>query len=105
LSLYAPAGRTKLIELICDLHRRGERYLRLKFGLPSFKGQSDSEHTALLDAVRARDVPLAQRLVSEHLLSTGELIYRFLTDRAAADARSPTARPRPKRATRSTSES
>lgn len=106
MSLYAPAARAKLIDLIGDLHRRGERYLRLKFGLPSFKGQSDAEHAALLDAVRARDVPLAQRLVTEHLLHTGELLYRFLAERGAdVAARPPTARPRSKRAARATTES
>jgi DNA-binding GntR family transcriptional regulator len=98
LSLYAAAGRPKLLDLIRDLHRRGERYLRLKFGLPSFKGQSDAEHAALLDAVRARDVPLAQRLVTEHLLCTGEMLYQFLTERAASEAaRTPVASRRAKR--------
>jgi DNA-binding GntR family transcriptional regulator len=72
--------------MIGTLHRRGERYLRLKFGLPSYKGESDNEHAALLDAVQRRDIPAAQELVVAHLLGTGDLLYRFLTERAQAEA-------------------
>ena len=78
LSLYEPAARPRLFEMIRTLHQRGERYLRLKFELPSYKGQSDRDHVALLRAVRQRDVAKAQLLVTEHLLDTGELLYRFL---------------------------
>ncbi|CAM2168674.1 GntR family transcriptional regulator [Paraburkholderia sacchari] len=84
MSLYAPAGRPQLMEMLGTLHRRGERYLRLKFGFPAYKGESDAEHTEILDAVKRRDIPAAQALVAAHLLGTGELIYRFLTERAAA---------------------
>ena len=96
LSLYAPAARPQLAEMIETLHRRGERYLRLKFGLPLHKGESDAEHVALLDAVRRRDVAAAQSLVASHLLGTGDLLYRFLTERAQADA----AQAEPRRARR-----
>ena len=86
MNLYAPAGRPQLMEMLTALHRRGERYLRLKFGFPEYKGESDSEHTEILAAVKRGDVPTAQKLVAEHLLGTGELIYRFLTERAALPA-------------------
>ena len=86
MSLYAPAARPQLEDMIGTLHRRGERYLRLKFGLPSYKGESDNEHTALLEAVQRRDIPAAQSLVVAHLLGTGDLLHRFLTDRAQAEA-------------------
>jgi DNA-binding GntR family transcriptional regulator len=78
LSLYQPAARPQLFEMIEMLHGRGERYLRLKFGLPSHKGESDREHVALLRAVRQRDVTGAQALVTEHLLGTGEVLRAFL---------------------------
>ena len=83
MSLYAPCGRPQLLELLASLHRRGERYLRLKFDFPEYKGESDAEHTEILDAVKRGDVPAAQALVAAHLLGTGELLYRFLTERAA----------------------
>jgi DNA-binding GntR family transcriptional regulator len=86
MSLYAPSGRPQLIDMIGALHRRGERYLRLKFGFPEYKGESDHEHVELLDAIVRRDVAAAQALVAAHLIGTGELIYRFLTERAQAEA-------------------
>lgn len=78
LSLYEPAARPRLFEMIRTLHGRGERYLRLKFGLPSYKRASDREHAALLRAVRRRDVTTAQSLVTQHLLDTGALLDDFL---------------------------
>jgi DNA-binding GntR family transcriptional regulator len=96
MSLYEPSGRPRLIEMIAALHRRGERYLRLKFGLPEYKGESDAEHRAIFDAVVRSETAAAQSLVAAHLLGTGELIHRFLTDRARAEAAAvvPTRAPR-----------
>jgi DNA-binding GntR family transcriptional regulator len=89
LSLYEPAARPQLFEMIAMLHGRGERYLRLKFGLPSYKAASDREHAALLNAVRRGDVAQAQSLVTKHLLDTGELLHRFLCQDAEAAAAAP----------------
>ena len=97
LSLYEPAARPRLSEMIGMLHGRGERYLRLKFGLPSYKGESDREHAALLKAVRRRDVATAQSLVTKHLLDTGELLHRFIcqnVEAVGAAAASPATRRR-----------
>ncbi|WP_394848441.1 GntR family transcriptional regulator [Pendulispora brunnea] len=82
MSLYAPAGRPHLMEMIENLHRRGERYLRLKFGLPSYKEQSDDEHAAIFKACRKGNVSRAQELLTRHLLSTGELLEAFLRERS-----------------------
>jgi DNA-binding GntR family transcriptional regulator len=90
MSLYAPAERLRLLELITSMHRRGERYLRLKFGMPTFKGQSDAEHEAIFEALVARDTEAAQRLVARHLLATGDLVYRFLSDAQALAHPEPT---------------
>ncbi|KMY86694.1 putative regulator PutR for proline utilization, GntR family [Candidatus Paraburkholderia calva] len=73
MSLYAPADRPRLMELIGQMHRRGERYLRLKLGLPIHKDASDAEHRAILAVFVARDIEQAQTLVEHHLLATGEL--------------------------------
>ena len=89
LSLYEPAARPQLFEMIATLHGRGERYLRLKFGLPSYKAESDREHAALLNAVRRGDAAQAQSLVTKHLLDTGELLHRFLCQDAEAAAAAP----------------
>lgn len=80
MSLYAPAGRPQLFEMIGTLHRRGERYLRLKFGLPEHKRVSDQEHGQLIRLVRRKDIPSAQKLIADHLLGTGNLLYRLLRE-------------------------
>jgi DNA-binding GntR family transcriptional regulator len=99
MSLYASAARPQLEEMIATLHRRGERYLRLKFGLPLYKDESDREHAEILDAVRRADIPAARSLLTAHLLGTGELLYRFLTERAQAEAAQANGRkPRARRA-------
>jgi DNA-binding GntR family transcriptional regulator len=82
LSLYQPAARPRLLAMIGVLHIRGERYLRLKFGLPSYKGESDRENAALLKAVRRGDVATAQSLVTKHLLDTGALLHGVLGQHA-----------------------
>jgi len=87
MSLYAPAARPQLLEMIGTLHRRGERYLRVKFGLPEHKRVSDHEHGQLMQFVRSKDAAAAQKLISDHLLGTGDLLYRLLSEqvpRAAA---------------------
>ncbi|MEE6176764.1 GntR family transcriptional regulator [Mycobacterium sp. 050134] len=83
-SLYEPAARPQLLAMIGMLHERSERYLRLKFGLPSYKRESDREHAALLKAVRRGDVAAAQSLVTKHLVGTGELLHRVLRDEPQA---------------------
>jgi DNA-binding GntR family transcriptional regulator len=93
MRLYAPADRPHLMEMLASLHRRGERYLRLKFGVPEYQGDSDAEHAEILAAVQRRDVAAAQALVTAHLLGTGDLIYRFLTEHGAPK---PAARKTPK---------
>ncbi|WP_245964844.1 GntR family transcriptional regulator [Trinickia dinghuensis] len=89
MSLYAPAGRPQLLEMIEALHRRGERYLRVKFGLPEHKRVSDHEHGQLMRMVRRKDVAAAQKLIADHLLGTGELLYRLLSEQTPA-SNSPT---------------
>jgi DNA-binding GntR family transcriptional regulator len=84
MSLYAPSGRPQLIEMIGVLHRRGERYLRVKFGLPEHKRVSDQEHDQLMRFVRRKDIAASQKLIAEHLLGTGELLHRLLSEQAPA---------------------
>jgi DNA-binding GntR family transcriptional regulator len=81
IALYRPADRPQLFSMLATLHRRGERYLRLKLGFPSIKSQSDREHEAILTALRAGDMKRAQQRLSQHLLKTGELLYDRLKQR------------------------
>jgi DNA-binding GntR family transcriptional regulator len=94
MSLYAPSGRPQLLEMIEALHRRGERYLRVKFGLQEHKRVSDHEHAQLMRMVRRKEIASAQKLIADHLLGTGELLYRLLSEQAPAAGKSASKRRR-----------
>ncbi|HTV95032.1 MAG TPA: GntR family transcriptional regulator [Steroidobacteraceae bacterium] len=90
LSLYRPAARPHLLALIESLHRRGERYLRLKLEMPVHKRASDEEHRQIYRACRHGDLDRASQVLAAHLLLTGSVLARQLgsqaepPDRAAA---------------------
>jgi DNA-binding GntR family transcriptional regulator len=95
LALYAPAKRSRLLGIVDSLHSQGERYLRLKLGMPSQKQQSDAEHQQIFDAVRAGAIDSAVQILQSHLLQTGELLAGYVTlhlaERAVAAQRGPAA--------------
>ncbi len=79
-ALFAPAPRPHLQAAIEQLHRRSERYLRLKYLHPGLKLESDKEHQELLEACTQRNVRQATSIMSRHLLGTGELLARYLDE-------------------------
>lgn len=78
LALYRPAQRPHLLGLIDSLHKRGERYLRLKLEMPFHKRKSDDEHEQILAACRRGDLDTAIRILTSHLLETGSLLADYL---------------------------
>lgn len=78
LTLYRPAQRPHLLGLIDSLHKRGERYLRLKLEMPFHKRKSDDEHEQILTACRRGDLDTAIRILTAHLLETGALLADYL---------------------------
>jgi DNA-binding GntR family transcriptional regulator len=78
LALYRPAERPHLLALIESLHKRGERYLRLKLEIPFHKQKSDEEHEQIYTACRAGDLRRATEIMTTHLLSTGTMLANHL---------------------------
>jgi DNA-binding GntR family transcriptional regulator len=78
LALYRPAERPHLLGLIESLHKRGERYLRLKLEMPFHKRKSDDEHEHIYKACRRGDLDTAIRILTAHLLETGCLLADYL---------------------------
>lgn len=78
LALYRPAERPQLLGLIDSLHKRGERYLRLKLEMPFHKRKSDDEHARIYKACRQGDLDTAVRILTAHLLETGALLADYL---------------------------
>lgn len=79
-ALVAPASRPHLRTAIEQLHRRSERYLRLKYLNPGLKLESDREHQELLDACVQRNARRATSIMSSHLLETGGLLALYLDE-------------------------
>jgi DNA-binding GntR family transcriptional regulator len=79
LALYGPAQRPRMLAIIDSLHNQGERYLRLKLGMPSHKQQSDDEHQQMFEAVSRGDIDQAVHILQPHLLQTGELLAGYVS--------------------------
>jgi DNA-binding GntR family transcriptional regulator len=79
MALYAPAQRPRLLASIDSLHSQGERYLRLKLGMPSHKQQSDEDHQQIFDAVSSGAIDRAVQILQPHLLQTGELLADYVS--------------------------
>ncbi|WP_432189434.1 GntR family transcriptional regulator [Streptomyces sp. Tue6028] len=67
-AVLALSGNNQLVQIADDLHRRAQWPL---VGGPVSRGRADliadaAEHTALLDALIAEDLPVVQSLVREH---------------------------------------
>jgi DNA-binding GntR family transcriptional regulator len=78
LALYRPAQRPHLLALIDSLHKRGERYLRLKLEMPFHKLESDDDHQQIYNACRQGDLDRAIRILTAHLLDTGSMLSGYL---------------------------
>jgi DNA-binding GntR family transcriptional regulator len=79
MALYSPCMRPQLLALIESLHKKGERYLRLKLEMPVRKRKSDDEHARIYDACRRDDQVQAVEILTSHLLETGAMLARFLS--------------------------
>jgi len=70
-AVLALSGNSQLVRIADDLHRRAQWPL---VGGPATSGPADlvadaAEHTALLEALTAQDIPVVQSLVREHFAS------------------------------------
>ncbi len=77
-AIYVPAARPRLLEMIDDLHRRLDRYIRSHLVIEGRKVDTDGEHLAILEACRHGDVEEAARLTRQHILHAAEISLQFL---------------------------
>lgn len=88
-TLLAPAGRSRSLAMVQNLHHQSERYMRMQLALTRGEARAQAEHRAILRAARAGAAGTAARLVSGHILSAGRNLTAFLRrHRSAAPARS-----------------
>jgi DNA-binding GntR family transcriptional regulator len=79
MALYAPAAKTKTLELIDLLRMNFERYLRFTWEKTHHEEQSQKEHRAILELCEMRDVEKACDLLRKHILGTGDLLVDSLS--------------------------
>ncbi|OYR26000.1 GntR family transcriptional regulator [Brucella lupini] len=78
--LYAPAKRTRTLEIIDNLRMNFERYLRFTWEETHHLEQSQAEHRTILELCKMRDTERACDALRKHILATGDLLVDSLND-------------------------
>jgi DNA-binding GntR family transcriptional regulator len=81
-ALVGGCGSPRLLQIRNSLYEQSERHRRLELSIPHNR-DADDEHRLLAEAVIARDIPLATRLMHSHINRTTEFIVRALSEREA----------------------
>lgn len=78
MTLYARAGRPRLLGLTEQHLAAADRYLRFQFAALGYHHRSQDEHRAMLSACRAGDAETAGTLVRDHIAKAEVLLTAFL---------------------------
>jgi DNA-binding GntR family transcriptional regulator len=82
-AVYRRAGRPRMIELVEQLRRLGDRYMYFYLEVVGPTEHLTSEHLAILAAVENGDAALATRLTQEHLATSHDFILTHLLENQA----------------------
>jgi DNA-binding GntR family transcriptional regulator len=82
-ALVSACGSPRLLQIRRQLYEKSERYRKLELSLPRNR-DPDDEHAKIVDAVLARDVPRATRLMTAHISFTSDNIVNAMRTSAAA---------------------
>jgi GntR family carbon starvation induced transcriptional regulator len=82
-ALVSTCGSPRLLQIRQQLYEQSERYRRFEITLPRNR-DADDEHRRIADATIARDIPLATRLMREHINRTTDNIIKAMQSRATA---------------------
>jgi DNA-binding GntR family transcriptional regulator len=85
LAITAPCGMPRLMTSIHDLHRSDARFLFATWKQLDWQPRSDTEHWAILEALRRKDGARARELLEAHVREAGEALVESLR-RISADA-------------------
>lgn len=78
LTLYAPANKPRLLQLINTLRANVDRYVNLYISLLDRRSDAQQEHREILKACRRRDQDDAVRALERHLSRVAEGISAYL---------------------------
>jgi DNA-binding GntR family transcriptional regulator len=82
-AVYRRAGRPRMIELVEQLRRLGDRYMYVYLEVVGQTEHLTSEHLAILAAVENGDAALAAQLTREHLATSHDFILTYLLENQA----------------------
>lgn len=85
-TLFAPAGRPRLISLIKSQHTAFERYIRFHLSLADYD-KPQREHHELLDLCRRREDAAAEAMLTRHIEDISELLLAHLKETTLSDKR------------------
>lgn len=78
LAITSPCGMPLLMETINNLHRTDARFLFATWKHLDWQPRSDTEHWAILDAVKQRDGEKARELIEAHIREAGRALIERL---------------------------
>ncbi|WP_273886562.1 GntR family transcriptional regulator [Rubrobacter naiadicus] len=78
-TLFAPAGRPRLMEIIRMQHVAFERYIRMHLALSDYE-KPQREHYELLELCRRGDEEAALALLARHVRETGDLLLESIKE-------------------------
>lgn len=81
LSLYRPCGMPRVLHDIQTLHEARLRYMYATATLIDWNPSSQSEHLAILDAIKKCDATGACVLLEQHIATAGEILQAALANR------------------------
>ncbi len=83
-ALYAPGDRPRTMQILQNLHRNADRYLRVQFRLTRSNERAHAEHGRLVDLCEKGDVDEATRLLDAHIADARDDLIGFLEERRRA---------------------
>ena len=82
-TLYGPARRKRLLDLIRQVSYPTDRYIRVLIANANYRGRAEREHRAVLSACEMRNADAAAALLDQHIRQTGVLLAAFLNEQQA----------------------
>lgn len=77
-ALYAPSGKCRTLEIVENLRKSFERYLRFTWEETHHSDQSQKEHWSILEYCEMRNPERSCEMLRRHILSTGDLLVASL---------------------------
>ena len=75
-SLYEPADRPQTLDMIAKLRRQVDRYIRTH--LDSMRKESEEQHRAILEGVKAHDLEKTISALESHLINTSKDLQAYM---------------------------